>query len=95
MPVVDFHFHVTRADEYAPWLLDWLRPAVRGEPGKYLHRVLTIIMAHSGRGFWYDRAFFLARLHEHVYMEITGLPPQKLLAYFPELEKLAESHLGL
>ncbi|MFB0536488.1 MAG: amidohydrolase family protein, partial [Anaerolineae bacterium] len=40
--------------------------------------------------FWYDRAFFLARLHEHVYMEITGLPPQKLLVYFPELEKLAD-----
>ncbi|EFK09320.1 amidohydrolase family protein [delta proteobacterium NaphS2] len=50
---------------------------------------LTLIMAHSGRGFWYDRAFHLARTHEHVHMEITGLPPKKLPIYFPDLEKLA------
>ena len=48
---------------------------------------LKIVMAHSGRGFWYDRAFFLSRLHKNLYMEISGLPPQKLLQYFPELEK--------
>lgn len=50
---------------------------------------LTIVMAHSGRGFWYDSAFFLAQLHPHVYMDITGLPPQNLLAYFPNLERNA------
>ena len=48
---------------------------------------LKIVMAHSGRGFWYDRAFFLSKIHKNVYMEISGLPPQKLLHYFPELEK--------
>lgn len=48
---------------------------------------LVLIQAHSGRGFWYDRALFLARLHEKVYMEIAGLPPQKLLTYFPDLER--------
>jgi predicted TIM-barrel fold metal-dependent hydrolase len=51
---------------------------------------LRIVMAHSGRGFWYDRAFFLARLHENVYMEIAGLPPQRLLDYFPEFERNAD-----
>jgi hypothetical protein len=51
---------------------------------------LTIIMAHSGRGFWYDAAFFLAQLHAHVYMEITGLPPRKLPTYFPNLERNAD-----
>ena len=51
---------------------------------------LTIIMAHSGRGFWYDAAFFLAQLHPHIYMEITGLPPHKLLTYFPNLERNAD-----
>lgn len=51
---------------------------------------LKIILVHSGRGFWYDRAFFLARLHANVYMEIAGLPPQKLLDYFPELERVAD-----
>ncbi len=51
---------------------------------------LKIIMAHSGRGFWYDRAFFLSRIHKNLYMEIAGLPPKKLLQYFPELEKNAD-----
>jgi uncharacterized protein len=54
---------------------------------------LTIIMSHAGRGFWYDRAFFLARLHPNIHLDITGLPPQKLLTYFPELEILSEKVL--
>lgn len=51
---------------------------------------LKILLVHSGRGFWYDRAFFLAKLHENVFMEISGLPPQKLLTYFPEFERNAD-----
>ena len=51
---------------------------------------LMIIMAHSGRGFWYDAAFFLAQLHPQIYMEITGLPPHKLPTYFPNLERNAD-----
>ncbi|MFQ6111390.1 MAG: amidohydrolase family protein [Nitrospinota bacterium] len=50
---------------------------------------LPILMAHGGRGFWYDRAFFLAQLHENLYLEVSGLPPKRLLTYFPELEKLS------
>jgi len=48
---------------------------------------LNLVMAHSGRGFWYDRAFFLSKMHANVYMEVSGLPPAKLLAYFPELAR--------
>ena len=48
---------------------------------------LNLVMAHSGRGFWYDRAFFLSKLHANVYMEISGLPPARLLTYFPELAR--------
>ncbi len=48
---------------------------------------LKIVMAHSGRSFWYDKCFYLSRLHKNLYMDITGLPPQNLLNYFPELEK--------
>jgi predicted TIM-barrel fold metal-dependent hydrolase len=51
---------------------------------------LTLIQAHSGRGFWYERAFFLARLHSNVHLEIAGLPPHKLPEYFPDLEKNAD-----
>ena len=51
---------------------------------------LKIIMAHSGRGFWYEECFFLSRFHKNVYMEISGLPPKNLLNYFPELDKNGE-----
>ncbi len=48
---------------------------------------LNLVMAHSGRGLWYDRAFFLSKLHANLYMEISGLPPSKLMTYFPELAR--------
>lgn len=50
---------------------------------------LNILMAHSGRPFWYDHAFWMARQHENVYLEISGLPAKNLLNYFPRLESLA------
>jgi uncharacterized protein len=51
---------------------------------------LVLIQSHSGRPFWYEAASALARLHANVFMEVAGLPPQKLPAYFPELERLAD-----
>jgi uncharacterized protein len=51
---------------------------------------LNVVMAHSGRPFWYDKAFALARIHDNVYMELSGLPPQNLLTYFPELGRIAQ-----
>lgn len=54
---------------------------------------LRIIQAHGGRGFWYDRALFLTRLHENLYVDVSGLPPQRLLSYYPELEKSADKVL--
>ena len=51
---------------------------------------LVLIQSHCGRPFWYETASTLARLHANVFMEVAGLPPQKLLTYFPELERLAD-----
>lgn len=51
---------------------------------------LNILLVHGGRGFYYDRAYFLAKLHKNVYLEVAGLPPANLLKYFPELEKIAD-----
>lgn len=51
---------------------------------------LTILMAHSGRPFWYEQAAWMARRHPNVYMEVSGLPAKKLLDYFPDLERLAD-----
>ena len=51
---------------------------------------LNLIMAHAGRGFWYEKAFGLAKLHKNIHLEISGLPPRKLLTYFPQLERVGE-----
>lgn len=51
---------------------------------------LKVIQSHADRGFWYGRAFFLAALRENVYMDITGLPTQNLLKYYPDLERNAD-----
>jgi predicted TIM-barrel fold metal-dependent hydrolase len=51
---------------------------------------LTFLMAHGGRGFWYDRAAFFCRLHENVYIDLAGLPPSNYMKYYPEFEKIAD-----
>jgi hypothetical protein len=51
---------------------------------------LVLVMAHSGRPFWYEQAFWMARRHPNVYLEVSGLPAQNLLSYFPRLEELAD-----
>lgn len=51
---------------------------------------LKIVQAHGGRGFWYDLAFFLAKRHKNVYIDISGLPPKNLLKYFPDLEDIPD-----
>lgn len=50
---------------------------------------VTLVIGHGGRGVWYDHAYLMARLHPNVYIEVGGLPPHKLLEYFPDLERLA------
>jgi predicted TIM-barrel fold metal-dependent hydrolase len=49
---------------------------------------LSLIMAHSGRGYWYDAAFFLTRLHANIHMEISGIPPKRILQHFPEIRRV-------
>ncbi|NUQ36520.1 MAG: amidohydrolase [Caldilineales bacterium] len=50
---------------------------------------LNILMAHCGRPFWYEQAFWMARRHDNVYLELSGLPAKNLLTTFPRLEMLA------
>jgi uncharacterized protein len=51
---------------------------------------LTILLAHGGRPLWMEAAFFLVRRHPNVHLEISGIPPSKLLEYFPRLEEIAD-----
>jgi len=51
---------------------------------------LTIVMAHGGRPLWMDEAFFLMRRHRNLHLELSGIPPKKLLEYFPRIEDIAD-----
>jgi predicted TIM-barrel fold metal-dependent hydrolase len=72
--------------------LKWADPLLLDDLATDFPR-LRVLMAHGGRPFWYDRAAFLARLHPNFYLELSGLPPRKLLTYFPELERIADKTL--
>jgi len=50
---------------------------------------LTIVMAHGGRPLWMEEAFFILRRHPNVYLELSGIPPARLLEYFPRLTDIA------
>jgi len=51
---------------------------------------LRIIMAHGGRPFWTATAFFLLRRHKNIYLDISGIPPKRILTYFPRLELVVD-----
>jgi predicted TIM-barrel fold metal-dependent hydrolase len=61
-------------NQYAdPILLD---DVLRDFPG------LEIVLAHGGRGWWYDAAAFLALTNPRVWIELSGLPPSRLPTYY-------------
>jgi predicted TIM-barrel fold metal-dependent hydrolase len=45
-------------------------------------RRLDIVLAHGGRGWWYDAAAFLALSNPRVWIELSGLPPSRLPTYY-------------
>jgi predicted TIM-barrel fold metal-dependent hydrolase len=52
---------------------------------------LDVVLAHGGRGWWYDAAAFLALSRENVWIELSGLPPRRLPEYYAryDLARLA------
>ena len=50
---------------------------------------LTILMAHGGRPLWCETAFYLLRRHPNLYLDISSIPPRRLLEWFPRLEEIA------
>ena len=47
-------------------------------------------MAHGGRPLYMDEAFFILRRHGHVRLDVSGIPPSKLLEYFPRLTEIVD-----
>ncbi len=50
----------------------------------------TLVLCHAGRPLWYDTAFFLLRRHPNVWLDISGIPPKKLLDVLPRLPERAD-----
>jgi len=50
---------------------------------------LDVVMAHGGRGFWYDQCAFLAMHHDRFWIDVAGLVPSRLRDHFPDLDRLA------
>jgi predicted TIM-barrel fold metal-dependent hydrolase len=56
-------------------------PVLLDEPLRDFPR-LQFVLAHGGRGWWYDAAAFLALSHDNVWIELSGLPPSRLREYY-------------
>jgi predicted TIM-barrel fold metal-dependent hydrolase len=50
----------------------------------------TIVLCHAGRPLWYETAFFLVRRHPNVFLDISSIPPRKLLEVLPRLPEVAD-----
>jgi hypothetical protein len=51
---------------------------------------LKIVLAHAGRPLSMETAAFLVRRHPNVHLDLSGIPPKKLLEYLPRLEQLSD-----
>ena len=54
---------------------------------------LKILLAHGGRPLWMEQAFFLVRRFPNVFMDVSSIPPKKILEYFPRLAEIADKVL--
>jgi predicted TIM-barrel fold metal-dependent hydrolase len=51
---------------------------------------LDVVIAHGGRPFWTEQAFFLLRRFPRFHLDLSGIPPARLLEWFPRLEEIAD-----
>jgi predicted TIM-barrel fold metal-dependent hydrolase len=47
-------------------------------------------MAHGGRPLYMNEAFFILRRHRNVWLDLSGIPPLRLLEYFPRIQELSD-----
>jgi predicted TIM-barrel fold metal-dependent hydrolase len=50
----------------------------------------TLVLCHAGRPLWYETAFFLLRRHPNVLIDISSIPPKKLLEVLPRISEVAD-----
>jgi predicted TIM-barrel fold metal-dependent hydrolase len=66
-------FPGSRAEAGDPKLVD---PIAAGYPG------VPFVLAHGGRGHWYADAARMALARDNVWIDLAGLPPRRLPAYY-------------
>lgn len=54
---------------------------------------LKIVLAHAGRPLYMETCVFLLRRFPNVYVDISSIPPARLLHYLPDLERFAHKVL--
>jgi hypothetical protein len=50
---------------------------------------LDVVVAHGGRPLWTDACWFLLRRFPRFHLDISGIPPRRLLEWFPRLGEIA------
>ncbi len=48
-----------------------------------------LVLCHAGRPIWYETAFFLARRHANVWLDLSGIPPRRILDVLPRIPEIA------
>ena len=51
---------------------------------------LRIIMCHAGRPMWTETASVLMRKHPNMMLDLSGIPPKRVLEYVPKLEEFQD-----
>ena len=54
---------------------------------------LRLVLAHVGRPLWYEEAFFVARRHPNVWLDLSGIPPRQIPQHVPRLELVGDKVL--
>lgn len=51
---------------------------------------LKVILAHGGRPLWTQEAWFLLRRFPNFFLDLSGIPPRRILEWFPRLAQVAD-----
>jgi predicted TIM-barrel fold metal-dependent hydrolase len=51
---------------------------------------LVVILAHGGRPLWTEESWFLLRRFPNFHLDLSGIPPARLLEWFPRLPEIED-----
>jgi hypothetical protein len=51
---------------------------------------LRVVLAHGGRPLWTEESWFLLRRHPNFWLDLSGIPPARILEWFPRLSEIGD-----